>query len=89
MKGKKVNIKKILYITFLVVLSIILVASLVFGTIAAFTDTLRTNIEVWYSTKFDKEISLLKTSVIWLIISSLLIVLTLLFDDFKKKFINN
>lgn len=88
MKGKKVNIKKVLYITLLVILTIILVASLVFGTIAAFANTLRANIEVWYSTKFDKEISLLKTSVIWLIISSLLIVLTLLFDDFKKKFLS-
>lgn len=88
MKAKKINIKKILYITLIVVLTTILVASIVFGSIAAFTETVRADIESWYFSKFDKEISLLRNSVIWLIVSSLLLVLTLSFDDFKKKFID-
>lgn len=88
MKKKKVNIKKILYITLIVVLSLVLVASLTFGSIAAFTETLKEDIEIWYFNKFEKEISLLKTSIIWLLVSSLSLVLTLSFDDFKKKFID-
>ena len=59
MEKKKINIKKIIYILLIVVLAVIFVSSLVFGSIAAFTETLRDNIEVWYTTKFEKDISLL------------------------------
>lgn len=88
MKNKKVNVKKVLYIILVVVLSIALVASLVFGSIAAFTTNAKEAIETWYFDTYEKELSLLKTSVIVLIASSLLLTLTLSFDEFKKKFID-
>ena len=88
MKKKKVNIKKILYITLLTVLGIIFVASLTFGAIAAFTENTRENIEVWYLDKFEENLNLLKKSLVWLFISASLLVLTLSFKDFKKKYID-
>ena len=88
MKRKKINIKKILYITLLVILSIVFVASLTFGTIAAFTENTRESIEGWYTSKFEKDLSLLKQSLIWLLVSATLLVLTLSFKDFKKKYID-
>lgn len=88
MEKKKINIKKIIYILLIVVLAVIFVSSLVFGSIAAFTETLRDNIEVWYTTKFEKDISLLKVSITWLIISSLLLIFTLSLKDLKKKYID-
>lgn len=87
MNKKKVNIKKVLYIVLLVVLSIIFVSSLTFGAIAAFT-TLTEEIEVWFASNLKRNVSLLKDSVKWLIISSILLVLTLSFKDFKKKYID-
>lgn len=88
MQSKKINIKRILYITLLVLLGIIFVASLVFGAIGAFTTNASENIEIWYFDKFEKEISLLKQSITWLLISSILLILTLSFKDFKKKYID-
>lgn len=88
MKSKKINVKKILYIALLSVLGLIFVASLTFGVIAAFTNDARENIEVWYNEEFEKEISLLKQSITWLLISATLLVFTLSFKDFKKKFID-
>lgn len=88
MKSKKENIKKIVYIILLSILGLIFVSSLTFGTISAFFNETRENIEVWFSTKFEKNISLLKQSIIWLLISSSLLILTLSFKDFKKKFID-
>jgi len=88
MKKKKVNIKKILYIALLTVLGIIFVASLTFGAIAAFTENARESIEVWYLDKFEENLNLLKKSIVWLFISASLLVLTLSFKDFKKKYID-
>ena len=88
MKSKKTNIKKVFYIILLVILGIIFVASLTFGTIAAFTNDVRESIEVWYESEFEKGISLLKQSIIWLIISSALLIFTLSFKDFKNKYID-
>ncbi len=88
MEKKSVKVKKVLYIVLLVVLSLVFVASIVFGTIAAFTTTAREEIEVWLASTFDKERSLLKTSIVMLIISSLLLMLILSFKDFKKKYID-
>jgi hypothetical protein len=88
MKSKKINVKKILYIALLSVLGLIFVASLTFGVIAAFTNDARESIEVWYNEEFEKEISLLKQSITWLLISATLLVFTLSFKDFKKKFID-
>ena len=88
MKSKKINIKKILYIALLVILATIFVASLTFGAIAAFTSNVREDIEIWYLDKFEKNISLLKQSIIWLLVSASLLTLTLSFKDFKKKYID-
>ncbi len=88
MKSKKINIKKILYVTLLVILAIIFVSSITFGALAAFTENTRESIEVWYFEKFEKEISLLKHSIKWLLISAALLVFTLSFKDFKKKYID-
>ena len=87
MKNKKINIKKVLYITLLVVLTLVFVASLTFGALAAFTTTVREDIEIWYASKYEKEISLLSTSIKWLLASAALLVLTLSFKDFKKKYL--
>ena len=88
MKSKKINIKKILYIALLVILATIFVASLTFGAIGAFTTTVKEDIEVWFASSLKTNVSLLKDSVKWLIISSVLLILTLSFKDFKKKFID-
>lgn len=88
MKSKKFNIKKTLYVTLLVILAIIFVASLIFGALGAFTQSTKENIEVWYFEKFEKEISLLKHSIKWLLISASLLVFTLSFKDFKNKYID-
>jgi energy-coupling factor transporter transmembrane protein EcfT len=88
MKSKKANVKKILYIVLIVVLALIFVASLTFGAIAAFTNDTKESIEVWYSTKYEKDFSLLKQSIIWLIISATLLTITLSFKDFKAKYID-
>lgn len=88
MKKRKLNIKKVIYITLIVLLSIVFVASLTFGAIGAFTTSVRDEIEVWYMGKYEKEISLLSTSIKWLLISAVLLVLTLSFKDFKKKYID-
>jgi glucan phosphoethanolaminetransferase (alkaline phosphatase superfamily) len=88
MKSKKANVKKILYIVLIVVLALIFVASLTFGSIAAFTNDTKESIEVWYSTKYEKDFSLLKQSIIWLIISATLLTITLSFKDFKAKYID-
>ena len=88
MKLNKINVKKILYIALLSILGLIFVASLAFGIIAAFTTDARESIEVWYSEKMEKEISLLKHSITWLLISATSLVFTLSFKDFKKKFID-
>ena len=88
MKRKKINIKKILYIALLIALATIFVASLTFGAIAAFTTELREEIEVWYTSQKDKEISLLSTSIKCLLISSILLTLTLSFKDFKKRYLD-
>lgn len=88
MKEKKINIKKILYITLIVILSIVFVASLTFGAIAAFANEARESIEVWYSSTFEKDISLLKQSIIWLLVSATLFVFTFSFKEFKKKYID-
>ena len=85
---KKINYKKIIYITVLVVLGIIFVGALTFGSIAAFAGETRESIEVWYAGKFEKEISLLKQSIIWLLVSSSLLVFILSFKDFKNKYLN-
>ena len=70
------------------VLGLIFVSSLTFGAIAAFTGETRESIEVWYAGKFEKDISLLKQSIIWLLVSSSLLVFTLSFKDFKNKYLN-
>ena len=88
MKNKKSNVKKVLYIILLVVLGILFVSSLTFGAIGAFTTTLTEEIEVWFASKLKKDVTLLKDSIKWLLISSVLLVLTLSFKDFKKKFID-
>lgn len=88
MKRKKINVKKVLYIVLVVVLALIFVASLTFGSIAAFATNIREEIEVWYASKYEKEISLLSTSIKWLIASAALLTLTLSFKDFKKKYID-
>lgn len=88
MKSKKINIKKILYITLLVILGLIFVASLTFGAIAAFSGNVRESIESWYLEKNEKEISLLSQSIKWLLISATLLVFTLSFKDFKKKYVD-
>lgn len=88
MKKRKINIKKVLYITLLVVLGLVFVASLTFGAIGAFTTNVRDEIEVWYVGKYEKELSLLSTSIKWLLISSTSLILTLSFKDFKKKYID-
>lgn len=89
MKSKKVNIKKILYIILLVVLGLLFVASLTFGAIAAFAGDVRDSLEVWFSSKLKKtEFSLLAQSIKWLLVSSVLLIFTLSFKDFKRKFID-
>ena len=89
MKSKKVNIKKILYISLLVVLGLLFVASLTFGALAAFTGEVKDSLEVWFASKLDKtEFSLLSQSIKWLLVSSVLLIFTLSFKDFKKKFID-
>lgn len=88
MKSKKSNIKKVLYIILLVVLGILFVSSLTFGAIGAFTTTAKEEIEIWFATKLKTNVSLLKDSIKWLLISATLLVLTLSFKDFKKKYID-
>lgn len=89
MKSKKVNIKKILYIVLLVVLGLLFVSSLTFGAIAAFTGDTKETLEVWFSSKLKKkEFSLLKQSITWLLVSACLLIFTLSFKDFKKKYID-
>jgi len=88
MKSKKRNVKKILYIVLLSILGVIFVASLTFGAIGAFATNTKESIETWYSTKFDKDLVLLKKSLTWLLISSALLILTLSFKEFKKKYID-
>lgn len=88
MKSKKSNVKKVLYIILLVILGIIFVSSLTFGAIGAFTTTVKEDIEVWFASSLKTNVSLLKDSIKWLIISSVLLILTLSFKDFKKKFID-
>ena len=87
MKSKK-NIKKILFIILVVILSIVFAASLAFGIISAFIDGARESVEVWYFDTFEEEINLLKKSMTWLLISSILLVFTLSFKDFKSKYID-
>lgn len=88
MKAKKTNVKKIIYTSLIVILAIIFISSLTFGAISAFASETRENIEVWYYGKFDKNISLFKKSIIWLLISSSLLTLSLSFKDFKNKYID-
>jgi hypothetical protein len=88
MKSKKVNIKKIIYISILSILGVIFLASIIFGVIAAFTNNARSSIELWYLDSFKKEISLLKHSITWLLISSALLIFTLSFKEFKNKYID-
>lgn len=88
MNSKKANVKKILYIVLLILLTTLFISSLTFGAIAAFSPNVRENIEVWFSTKYEKNISLLKASIIWLLISSFLLTLTLSFKEFKIKYID-
>ena len=88
MKAKKTTIKKTLYIILLSILGIIFVSSLTFGAIGAFTTNTKESIEVWFSSKLDQNISLLKDSIKWLIISATLLVLSLSFKEFKQKYID-
>ena len=88
MKNKKEIIKKVLYIALLSILGLIFVASLTGGAIGAFTTNLSEDIEVWFTEKLEKEFVLLKTSIKYLLISSVLLILTLSFKDFKKKYID-
>lgn len=89
MKSEKANIKKILYIVLLVILATLFVTSLTFGSIAAFTGELNDNIEVWFAEKLKKDdFSLLKQSITWLLVSAVLLIFTLSFKDFKKKYID-
>ncbi len=88
MKSKKSTVKKVFYIILLVVLSVMLVSSLVFGIFGAYFPSISEDIVDWYLRVFKKDISLLKTSVILLLISSSLLVLTLSFKDFKKKYVD-
>lgn len=87
MKNKKATVKKVFYIILLVVLGTMLVGSLVFGIFGAYFPSISESIVDWYLKVFKKDISLLKTSVILLLISSSLLILTLSFKDFKKKYI--
>lgn len=87
MKSKKSTVKKVFYIILLVVLGIMLVGSLVFGIFGAYFPSISESIADWYLKVFKKDISLLKTSVILLLVSSSLLILTLSFKDFKKKYI--
>ena len=87
METKK-KVKKILFITLVTILSIVFVASLAFGIISAFIDGARESVEAWYFDTFEEEINLLKKSMTWLIISSILLVFTLSFKDFKKKYVD-
>ena len=84
---KKVNIKKVAFITLLVLLDVAFVAALTFGAISAFATDTAVNIEKWYFSTFDKELTLFKTSIVTLIVTAVLLVFTLTFEDFKKKFI--
>ena len=88
MKSKKINIKKILYIVLIVVLSLVFIASLTFGSIATFANDIKEEIEIWYASKYEEEISLLSKSIKWLIVSATLLALTLSFSDLKKKYID-
>ncbi len=88
MESRKTTLKKVLYIILLVILGILFVSSITFGVIGAFTTTLTEEIEVWFASKLKKEIVLLKNSIKWLLISSALLILTLSFKDFKKKYID-
>lgn len=85
---KRILIKKVIYIALLTALSLIFIASLTFGAIGAFTTNLKDEIEIWYYTKNEEELSLLSTSIKWLIISATLLILTLSFKEFKKKYID-
>lgn len=64
------------------------VGSLVFGIFGAYFPSISEDIVDWYLRVFKKDISLLKTSIILLLISSILLVLTLSFKDFKKKYVD-
>lgn len=88
MGKKKTSFKKVIYIILLVVLALAFVAALTFGAIGVFATSLTEEIEVWYASKFEKDLVLLKTAIITLIVSSILLVFTLSFKDFKKKFID-
>lgn len=88
MKSKKSTVKKVFYIILLVVLAVMFVGSLVFGIFGAYFPSISEDIVDWYLRVFKKDISLLKTSIILLLISSSLLVLTLSFKDFKKKYVD-
>lgn len=88
MKSNKQKAKKIIYIILLTVLAIVFVASLTFGTIAAFFTTAKESIEDWYLASFDKEIALFKVSIIGLISSCILLIFTLSYKDIKRKYLN-
>ena len=88
MTSNKNRVKKIVYVSWLVVLAVIFVSSLSFGVIAAFFNDATTSIETWYLDSFEEEIVLLTKSITWLLISAALLMLTLSFKDFKKTFID-
>lgn len=88
MKSKKINVKKIIYITLLGILGVLFVASIAFGIIAAFIPEARESIEVWYAEKNEETLNLMKKSITWLLISASALVLTLSFKDFKNKYID-
>lgn len=88
MKNKKSKAKKVLYIILLSILGILLVSSLTFGLFGAYFPSISESITNWFYDVFEKDLSLLKTSVILLIVSSTLLILTLSFKDFKKKYID-
>lgn len=88
MKSKKSTVKKVFYIILLVILGIMFTSSLVFGIFGAYFPSISENIVDWYLKVFKKDLSLLKTSIILLLISSSLLVLTLSFKDFKKKYVD-
>ena len=88
MTSNKNRVKKIVYVSWLVVLAVIFVSSLSFGVIAAFFNDTTTSIETWYLDSFEEEIVLLTKSITWLLISAALLMLTLSYKDFKKTFID-
>ncbi len=83
---KKVNVKKIISVVLLVLLTLFWLTCIVMAVFGAYFPTIAEPIEDFLELTGDE--NLLDTSVLWLVITTVVTVFLLLFKDFKKKYID-